>query len=319
MCNEIVCGIYCIFNKVNHKRYIGQSVNIKARWSKHKRSLTKKTYSGDNRHLTNAWHKYGEENFDFFILETCLESELDVYETFWVDYYEATNPAKGYNKTQGGKYNYNIQYDREINPIKYGEDSNYHILSEHDVRQIIKRFECGDSSASIAKQYNVSRKSITNIRNHKMWAYLTQGLNLKQSDFCNTHTFEDNHAKAVDMYTIDGVYIKTFTSINQASEELKCKNSNISKVCYGQNISIRGYVFRFRDCAFDSLKIQKTLRSSPVEQYDLNWNHIQSYQSITEARKKTGIQSIDYALTNSKRTAGGYHWLRKGSILPIAI
>ena len=61
-----ICGIYCIFNKVNHKRYIGQSVDINARWSKHKKLLSRKTYNGDNHHLTNAWHKYGENNFDFF-------------------------------------------------------------------------------------------------------------------------------------------------------------------------------------------------------------------------------------------------------------
>ena len=142
MGNQVICGIYCIFNKVNHKRYIGQSVNIKARWSKHKKSLSNKTYSGDNKHLTSAWHKYGAENFDFFIVEQCLKSELNMLESFWVDYYDTTNPDKGYNKTQGGKYKYNILYsdeDKHQHVNQYGENSPMHILTEDDVKQIIKR------------------------------------------------------------------------------------------------------------------------------------------------------------------------------------
>ena len=32
MAKEKICGIYCIENLVNHKKYIGQSVNIYTRW-----------------------------------------------------------------------------------------------------------------------------------------------------------------------------------------------------------------------------------------------------------------------------------------------
>ena len=32
-------GIYCIENTINHKKYIGQSIDIYSRWSKHKSEL----------------------------------------------------------------------------------------------------------------------------------------------------------------------------------------------------------------------------------------------------------------------------------------
>ena len=64
-------GIYMIRNIINNKVYIGQSSDLKDRLAHHKSSLR------HNRHyssyLQNAWNKYGEENFEFIILEECEE------------------------------------------------------------------------------------------------------------------------------------------------------------------------------------------------------------------------------------------------------
>ena len=61
-------GIYMITNKINNKKYIGQSVRIEIRWREHKNSYLK---NDTNSHLYNAMKKYGIENFDFNILEEC--------------------------------------------------------------------------------------------------------------------------------------------------------------------------------------------------------------------------------------------------------
>ena len=97
----IQSGIYCIENIVTHKKYIGQSKNIDDRWCKHKNELNKNKH--DNDYLQNAWLKYGEHNFDFYILEICIESELDAKEIYYIDLYNTLNRNYGYNLKSGGQ------------------------------------------------------------------------------------------------------------------------------------------------------------------------------------------------------------------------
>lgn len=91
-------GIYCIENIVNEKKYIGKGKNITTRWSDHKWKLKNKIH--DNKHLQNAWDKYGEENFKLWIIEECKESELIEKEIFYISLYNTKNT--GYNMTDGG-------------------------------------------------------------------------------------------------------------------------------------------------------------------------------------------------------------------------
>ena len=61
------CGIYVIQNTINNHIYIGSSINLKQRFSQHKSTLRNNTHK--NKHLQSAWNKYGEENFEFIIIE----------------------------------------------------------------------------------------------------------------------------------------------------------------------------------------------------------------------------------------------------------
>lgn len=98
MAKEKICGIYRIENLINHKSYIGQSVDIYERWTEHRRELNNKTHN--NEHLTRAWHKYKEDNFKFTILEKCKEESLNDREIYWIECYDAY--YNGYNQTKGG-------------------------------------------------------------------------------------------------------------------------------------------------------------------------------------------------------------------------
>lgn len=61
---EKICGIYCIENIINHKKYVGLSKDINRRWSDHKNKALNSLNSDDlNKPLYRAIKKYGLENF----------------------------------------------------------------------------------------------------------------------------------------------------------------------------------------------------------------------------------------------------------------
>lgn len=91
-------GIYKIENLVNGKVYIGQSINILARWSDHKYKLENNLH--ENSYLQNSWNKYGAENFKFQIVELCSKDNLNTKECEWIKKYDSFK--NGYNLTGGG-------------------------------------------------------------------------------------------------------------------------------------------------------------------------------------------------------------------------
>ena len=100
-----------ILNKINNKIYIGQSVDIYTRWKQHKADLRHRNH--ENKHLENAWHKYGEKNFEFSILCECEEEQLNTIEQYYILCFESINPKIGYNKDYGGSAGRPPQYVRD--------------------------------------------------------------------------------------------------------------------------------------------------------------------------------------------------------------
>lgn len=76
-------GIYIIENSVSGKVYIGQSSDLARRNIDHFSYLLRGRH--DNRHLQNAYNKYGKKAFNFRVLLLCETWELTRYEQLIVD------------------------------------------------------------------------------------------------------------------------------------------------------------------------------------------------------------------------------------------
>lgn len=89
------CGIYCIENTIDHKKYIGLSRNIEERWYNHCYHLRAGTHI--NTYLQNAYNKYGADAFTFYILEQCNEDQLEERERYYIESLETMTNQHGYN------------------------------------------------------------------------------------------------------------------------------------------------------------------------------------------------------------------------------
>ncbi len=76
-------GVYTIRCRPNGRQYIGSTIHTEDRWRQHVGDLKESKHF--NHHLQRAWDKYGEEAFEFTILEICKDDVLLEHEQFHID------------------------------------------------------------------------------------------------------------------------------------------------------------------------------------------------------------------------------------------
>jgi hypothetical protein len=75
-------GVYAIWCRSLDKFYIGQSPDVLRRWRQNRYKL--KNHTHDTYTLQVAWDTYGEQDFDFEILEECSPEMLHQREIYWL-------------------------------------------------------------------------------------------------------------------------------------------------------------------------------------------------------------------------------------------
>ena len=113
-------GIYKWENRINHKCYIGQSIDLNKRLAHHFSNIKNNRYDNP---LYRAIKKYGLENFDVTIIEVLeasddLKSKLDEREVYYIQKYNSYG-KNGYNQTLGG--------DGGILGYKFTEEQREHV------------------------------------------------------------------------------------------------------------------------------------------------------------------------------------------------
>ena len=227
------CGIYKIQNLINHKIYIGQSVNIEKRLSVHKSSK-------DNCYIHNAIQKYGIMNFDFSIVESCPKQELDEKEIYYIKKYNSLIP-NGYNMTPGADKN--TSYITQIPVIQYSlkgkKLAQYQSMSQAQRQTGIKTTHISQCCLGQIKQaggYKWRKKNNNTIPIRK---------DLKK------------HISVLQ-YSLEGKFIKQYQTIVQAGKAINRNASCVSNACLGRTKTCAGFQWRYRN--FNEKRIRKNIQ-----------------------------------------------------------
>ena len=163
--SKVISGIYKIENKQNGKVYIGSSKNIHKRWKQHVSELRSKQHHNYN--LQNAWHEYGEENFEFEIIEIVDDiNQLIDREQHHIDLTKCYDYSYGYNvNPKAGKF---LSIDR----TKKIQGSRRAKTTKEDAITICQRIVSGESIRKISKDYTY--KIVSGIKKGVTWKKISK-------------------------------------------------------------------------------------------------------------------------------------------------
>lgn len=257
---EQICGIYEILNTNNQKRYIGQSIDIHRRWIQHRSELKNGCHS--NEYLQFSWNKYGEDTFEFNILERCNEDELNEREVFYIQKFDTYNRSYGYNLecvddgvrvlseeakqkmsqaqlnrwTEESRAELSQKYMGENNPF-YGK---HH--SEETGRKIAeanrRRIWSDESRAKEAKRLAERNRA-------KKGSTVPQNVRDKISKTLKGRPSPKR--KPVVQLNLNGDYIASFDSITEASNLTGITKDMISDCCRKIRDNARGFIWRYKE------------------------------------------------------------------------
>ena len=153
-------GIYAIICKVTNKPRIGQASEIDKRWSQYRAELRGNKFGV--KELQEDWNKYGEENFEYIIIEKCPQKKLKELENYYILKYNAIND--GYNsrlndlskpkKIRRGKEAANYKEERSL--ITAGELNGHCTkLSKLKVFELLDMLKDGVNRDIIANKFDI--------------------------------------------------------------------------------------------------------------------------------------------------------------------
>ena len=228
-------------------RYIGKKVFDDAgAW---------KRYLGSGTHLKRAIQKYGVENFQReFLSFAASNRELNEQEKYWISYFDAVASNDFYNIAAGGdggningllpperkKEIYLKAVESRKPNLKRGEDIQSSVLKEENVYEIIELLLKNEYDDVIGAKYGVSHSTINDIRLHKTWNHLTQGIVFPR---VKKRVFLRN--KEVLQYSMDGTFLARYASAREAESITGICYKQISACCNGSKHTSHGFIFVF--------------------------------------------------------------------------
>ena len=185
-------GIYKYENKINHKCYIGQSIDIERRQYNHKSSVYNDKANDYNSQFHQAVRKYGFDNFNYEIIATLSPEEyskelLDQMEKFFINYYNSY--TNGYNATPGG--------DENPNRSQIGSKNGRALLNEEDVRYIRECYNAHIPFKIVYEEYKdkISKRGLQKVWWFDTWKNIYPEYHTEENKYWHSHNAKANSSE----------------------------------------------------------------------------------------------------------------------------
>lgn len=140
-------------------------------------------------------------------------------------------------------------------------------------------------------------------------------LNLRNSHLGKNIGADSPRAKQIAQYGLDGVLIKIWDCMSEASRQLNIHPMSITNACNGKTQRAGEYQFRYVDGNVP-VKISPYInqkgkyQTKIIAMCDENWNIIDIWDGYTDAQNGTGINRshISDCCNGKRQHAGGYRW-----------
>lgn len=230
-------GIYKIEN-IKGKVYIGQSVDIKDRWTKYN-SLN----CGNQTKLKNSLEKYGVESHKFEILEECDETLLNKRERYWQEYYDVVNSGLNCKLTETDDKSGRLS---EETKIKIGNSNRNRVHSEQsklnmrkpksDSSKIGKYDKSGKNNPFYGRRHSEETKK--QIKDKRKNQIITQETIKKISEKAK---------KPILQFTKEGAFVAEYPSRNDAAIAVGVSGGVISAHIGGYKKSAGGFIWKYKN------------------------------------------------------------------------
>lgn len=223
--------IYCL-ESPNGKRYVGMtSRDVKKRWNYG-------TGYWGNELLNNDICYYGWDKFEKYILfENLDQTQAENKEIELIKIWDLTNPSNGYNKDYGGRLKKEMSEE-----------------TRHKLSNSLKGRKCPQKAIDRLIIYNktrvlseethqkMSESAKRRIKEHPIILSEEGKERMRQTKIGNQW-----NCIPVCQYTLDGIFVKEFSSAKKASQELNIQSSGITRCCKNEYNQCGGYIWKYKD------------------------------------------------------------------------
>lgn len=276
--------IYQIINKINQKRYIGQTIDIDARKYHHFNDL--KNGQHHSIKLQRAYNKYGEDNFNFIwdTYEVKNEQELLILEQKMIEKYDSY--LNGYNETWGGEGTKTVFSYHQACIL-------YHILQRYSGinRYLSRYFNCDHTVID-----NLSKNTLYGlelINENEIQEYIKK-LNLKEENLKENYVpHNEKKLSKQNCFEILSIILEEDGYDRLLSDIFKINSKALWRLKKG--LTYQDYLKEFNSL---TSKDKKSIREKVKKKYDLN--HLRLDRKRGSVKNPLTQEQVNYILENQK-------------------